>query len=338
MARIAYKTERFSAAHMDVIQKVNQICETYRQQGFDLTLRQVYYQFVSRGWIPNKDTEYKRLGGIITRGRRAGEIDWNYITDRTRNIQGTFFGMDEPSEAIQPYYFGVADWKGQKERCEVWVEKDALVGIIGQAAGRFGVPYFSCRGYTSDSEIWSAARRLEEYLDDDEVGKVTIFHLGDHDPSGIDMTRDIVDRLDMFLTGDGYSGAFGPDSFVPPSYNEVRIERIALNMDQIEQYGPPPNPAKVTDSRATNYIAMYGEDSWELDALEPSVLTTLIEQHVRGLINPDPWNKMREKEAHGRATLSAVKDHYDDVIAFLDERGLLPEPLVEKTLDEDDDE
>ena len=339
--RIAYTDERFSAAHMDVIQKVNQICETYRQQGFNLTLRQVYYQFVSRGWLANKDTEYKRLGGIITRGRRAGEIDWNYIEDRTRNVRGGDGGMEDPSETINPWYFAAALWEGQPRRVEVWVEKDALVDIVGQAASGLRTAYFSCRGYTSDSEIHVAAERIEGYLDTEGVEGVTILHLGDHDPSGIDMTRDITDRLNMFLSGDGYgyvsrvvgdeAQAGGPFS---SSSDRVVVRRIALNMDQIEEYDPPPNPAKITDSRATGYIDRFGDESWELDALEPSVLTDLIRRYINlEITDGDAWEQRRMFESSQRGTLRAIKDNYPFVIEKLDQAGLLPKP----ELSEDDD-
>jgi hypothetical protein len=324
MPRIPYIPRRFSAAQLDTIRKVNSIISTYSAQGYSLTLRQVYYQFVARDWIPNNFRSYKNLGNLITAARRAGEIDWNAITDRTRNLQGGYGGLDDPAQTINPYYFVTDHWEGQPHRVEVWVEKDALVDVIGRAAGRYGVPYFSCRGYTSDSEVWSAARRLEGYLDD-ITGDVTILHLGDHDPSGIDMSRDIQDRLELFIARDrGYS-----------AINRLEIRRIALNMDQVEQYGPPPNPAKITDSRAKGYIELHGDESWELDALEPSVLDELIQSHIAPMIDPEPWEEQMEKQRKGRATLSAIKDNYSAVIEYLDSEGLLPEAVDDDEEDED---
>jgi hypothetical protein len=198
-----------------------------------------------------------------------------------------------------------------------WVEKDALIDVVQRAVGGLNATSFSCRGYTSSSEIWGAARRIEGYLRSPDVEHVTILHLGDHDPSGIDMTRDIGDRVREFVVGDGYPG------------RKLRIKRIALNMDQIEQYDPPPNPAKDTDSRFAGYVTQYGEESWELDALEPKVLVDLIRGEVRPLIEPDKWSARKAITAHGVATLQAVRDHYEDIIEWLDERGMLPEPIVE---------
>lgn len=320
MPRIQYIERNFAAKSLDKIDKANALARTYAAQGFSLTLRQLYYQFVARGWIPNKDTEYENLGSVLNDARLAGLFDWNHITDRTRNVRGGDGVMTDPADVIEPAWYAMALWEGQPQRVEVWVEKDALVDVVGQAAGGLRVPYFSCRGYTSVSELWSAAQRIERYLDEG-VDDVTILHLGDHDPSGIDMTRDIRDRLSLFIDGDGYDSSL------------LTIDRIALNMPQIEQYNPPPNPAKLTDSRAGQYVNRFGYESWELDALEPRVLRDLIREGIRAKLNPDLWAQRREKEEHGRATLTAVRDHYERVIEFLDENGWLPE--IEIDPDED---
>jgi hypothetical protein len=122
-----------------------------------------------------------------------------------------------------------------------------------------------------------------------------VIHLGDHDPSGIDMTRDNTDRLAMFAR------------------EEVEVRRIALNMAQIIEYEPPPNPAKETDSRAEGYIAKYGAKSWELDALDPKVIDTLIENEIRDFIDEDRWEKAEAGEVLRRATLKAASDNWDKV-------------------------
>jgi hypothetical protein len=308
---IAYREVAFRPATESVIAQAIQIAGEYARAGYSLTLRQLYYRFVAASLIPNRDSEYKRLGAILVDARYAGLFDWDWLTDRTRNIAGGDGSMMDPSEVIEEWAFAMALWKGQRERVEVWVEKDALVDVVGRAARALRTPYFSCRGYTSVSEIWGAAQRIEGYLDEDDVERVTVLHLGDHDPSGIDMTRDISARLYEFLDGDGYG-----------SY-DVEVQRIALNMDQVEQYRPPPNPAKVTDSRSTGYIARYGGESWELDALEPQVLDQLIRQHITSRIDLDLWKQRDAEEDVGRATLRAIKENYATVVAHLREKGLL---------------
>jgi hypothetical protein len=304
MPRIEYVPKRFSGAHRAIIDQANLIVRQYRAQGFDLTLRQLYYQFVSRDLIPNNMQSYKRLGSIINDARLAGEIDWNAIIDRTRNVRARPHWETPESiigSAAQSYHRDM--WARQSSHVEVWIEKDALIGVIGGVCDELDVPHFSCRGYTSQSEVWGAARRMESQL---RRGKeIVVVHLGDHDPSGIDMTRDITDRLNLFVDGDGFNA------------DNLTVHRIALNSDQIEQYNPPPNPAKLTDSRAEGYIARFGDESWELDALEPNVIVDLIRETVGVCIDQDLWKEDEERIATERETLTAISNRYSDVVAFL---------------------
>jgi len=278
--KIKYISKRFSQTSKEIIDVANQIIEDYLSQGFMLTLRQLYYQFVSRDLIPNKQTEYKRLGSILNDARLAGLIDWNSIEDRTRNLIA-LPNWSEPSEIIRSaaQQYRVDYWKGQEYRPEVWIEKDALTGVIAGVCREYDTPYFSCRGYTSQSEVWAASQRFSGYIEDRQIP--IIIHLGDHDPSGIDMTRDIQDRMNVF----------GVD---------VETIRIALNMDQVKKYSPPPNPAKITDSRFQGYVSNFGEESWELDALEPKVISALVKKELKKLIDPEKWKLSEEDQQEGR--------------------------------------
>ena len=298
----AFQTFNFRADTLAAIDTTNAIIAEYEAQGYKLTLRQLYYQHVARGLIENTERNYKRLGGIISDGRLAGLIDWDAIEDRTRNLRGLSHWSD-PAEIIQSalWSFRIDKWDNQPNRVEVWVEKDALIGVIERVCQRYDVNYFACRGYTSQSEMYAAAQRLASYVEDGQ--QIYILHLGDHDPSGIDMTRDIRDRLTMFL------GDFGCD-----------INRLALNWNQIELYNPPPNPAKTTDSRYRGYQEEYGKESWELDALEPSVISDLIEQNILSLRDDDLWSEVVEQEQEHKKQLQQVSDKWLDVITFLETR------------------
>lgn len=290
MPRIAYIEKNFSAASLDLIDTANNIIEDYRAQGFTLTLRQLYYQFVARDLLPNTMRSYKNLGSVINNARLAGHIDWDDIEDRTRFVRSQAH-WDSPAEILDACatQFRVNKWDGQPYHVEVWIEKDALVGVIERVCHRFDVPFMACRGYLSQSEQWSAAQRFRR------KGKpVKVFHLGDHDPSGIDMTRDNADRQELFRAFD------------------VEVIRLALNMDQIEQYDPPPNPAKITDSRADGYIREYGDDSWELDALEPRVIEGVIEHQIESIIEQDAWDEACQREQDGMARLEEVADQLRD--------------------------
>ena len=286
-------------AHMAIVRTANGIIEDMKSQGFDLTLRQLYYQFVAHHGLPNKDTEYKRLGGILNDARYAGLVDWNAITDRTRFLRGLNH-WDSPADIIEAAakQFNFDKWADQGYRVEVWIEKDALVGVIGGICNRLDIGYFSCRGYTSASELWGAAMRLKSYA---MAGQTpVILHFGDHDPSGVDMTRDIQERLSLF------------------AQTPIEVRRMALTMEQVEEYSPPPNPAKLTDSRCQGYIEKFGDESWELDALEPRVITALIENEVLELRDEEAWDNQCVRQEQAREQLQKVSDEWDRIVENLE--------------------
>lgn len=307
--RIAYRNHDFSPAVQAVIDQADVICREYRAQGYDLTLRQLYYQFVARALIPNKDSEYKRLGSIVNDARMAGRLDWNYIVDRTRNLR-SFYGWDNPGQIIESAADGyrVKRWENQPYSIEVWVEKEALVGVVDRACEDLDVPYFSCRGYVSQSEMWSAGQRIGRNLKDGK--KVVVLHLGDHDPSGIDMSRDIEDRLRRFVLTDHARSGDGSFSSLR-RVEDFEVRRIALNMDQVEEFDPPPNPAKLTDARARGYIEEYGDESWELDALEPQYMVDLIQGHVLAMRDDEVYEADLAREEEGRGILRRFVDTWD---------------------------
>lgn len=285
--KIKYQEIKFKPPTLEIIKHASRIIAEYTAQGHVLTMRQLYYQFVARDLIENKQSEYKRLGGIIGDARLAGLISWKAIEDRTRNLQQNSH-WESPSEIIEicAKTFKIDKWYNQENRVEVWIEKDALVGVIENACRRNDCAFFSCRGYASLSEMWVAGQRLSNYIQDGQ--KPIIIHLGDHDPSGVDMSRDIKDRLEMFCG------------------EEIQVDRIALNMDQIKKYNPPPAPAKDSDSRSKTYIPEHGKHAWELDALTPGVLDQLIEDTIFYYREEEKWEAAIEEEKAHRVTLQKV--------------------------------
>ena len=292
--KIVYTPKRFNASSRAVIDQANVIFAEYQAAGYVLTLRQLYYQFVSRALLPNNQESYKRLGSIINDARLAGEIDWDLMEDRTRNLISPST-WSSPAEIIKTCSLGfrLDLWADQPYRPEVWIEKDALAGVFERVCDDLRLPYFSCRGYTSQSEMWSAGQRLLLHIKGKQVPY--ILHFGDHDPSGLDMTRDITDRLSLFMGG-------------------CKLIRLALNMNQVQEYNPPPNPAKISDSRAEAYIREYGSESWELDALEPDVLADLVREAINSLIVEPQWEAARRREAEARAVLSRVSASWDAIV------------------------
>ncbi|MBU2514537.1 hypothetical protein KJ966_24695 [bacterium] len=296
MPKICYVEKKFHASSLYLIEIADQICEEYAEKGFDLTLRQLYYQFVARDIIPNKEKSYKRLGSILNDARLAGYLDWDHMVDRTRNLRGIYHYTD-PADIINDTAddFAIDKWAGQDYRVEVWVEKEALVGVVQQICNRLDVSFFACKGFVSQSEMWRAARRIRNY----DVDQVIILHMGDHDPSGIDMTRDNRDRLETF-------GA------------EAEVIRVALNMDQVRKYDPPPNPAKMSDSRAKSYVNQYGRSSWELDALDPEILMSLIKDYVDRYRDKELFEKQKELESKHVRLLQTTSEQWDEVVEFLE--------------------
>jgi hypothetical protein len=288
MACIKYAEITIQKRNLALIEKINSIIDVYQQQGYNLTLRQVYYQLVSRDFIENTEKSYKHIGELVNNGRLAGLIDWDAIEDRTRSLR-CLPHWKAPENIIQDAaaQYRRDLWESQPRYVEVWVEKDALIGIVETAAERLDTPCFSCRGYTSQTAVKDAAHRI---IIETEAGKdCIIIHLGDHDPSGIDMTRDIRDRLGLF-------GA------------SVEVNRIALNMPQVELFAPPPNPAKITDTRAAGYIKKYGVTSWELDAIEPAELDRLITNAIESNLDRKLYDAAKERQESERKAIYKMID------------------------------
>ena len=330
--RIRYVAKKFQPATQRLIDQANDICAGYAASGLSLTLRQLYYQFVARDLLPNEQASYNRLGAVISDARLAGEFDWDYIIDRTRNLAKlpTWGSPAKLVEAAAEQYQSDL-WAPQKRRVEVWIEKDAAIGVIESVCQNNQVPYFSCRGYTSSSEMWSAATRIGEYLRNGE--QTLILHIGDHDPSGLDMTRDIEDRLRTFIHQDWANEFMGPGAHTRGAIRASmrdhmwekkcdiqhgeppwQVRRIALTMAQIERYNPPPNPAKTTDARFLKYREETGlDESWELDALDPYVMEELIQNEIERFRDTQALGAAERKQEQDRKILRNLTDKWADV-------------------------
>jgi hypothetical protein len=298
-----FENKELKDTTLAVIRQARTIIEEYQAQRFTLTLRQLFYQFVSRDLIANDHAEYKRLGRIIVDARRGGYIGWNSIEDRTRNLL-SLPTWDDPAEAVRDAADAYREdvWAMQPHRPEVWIEKDALLGVIEGVCNEFRVPYFSCRGNVSDSEMYTAGKRYDAAVNQGQAP--VILHLGDHDPSGLDMTRDIHERLWTF-SNQQYRAA-------------IDLRRLALNIDQTA--GLPPNTAKESDGRYAAYAKQYGDTSWELDALDPVFIANLIRTELDALIDPQAWADALAAEEANRQVLVKASANWSLVEQVLDEQ------------------
>ncbi len=293
MASRAFIDWKPQAEARERVEQCVQIVEEYQAQGLVLTLRQLYYQFVSRDLIPNTERSYKNLGNLVSKARLAGMLDWDAIEDRGRR-------PDTPQQfrdvahlvdvAINAYK--LPRWEGQNWYAELWVEKAALAGVLEPLARKWHVTLMVNKGYSSTSALYESAKRFLANAPRPRFGASSgpheraLFYLGDHDPSGEDMVRDIEDRLRLFTDG------------LP-----ILVEKLALTMKQIEQYDPPPNPAKMSDSRAAKYVDKHGDESWEVDALEPSVLQRIINDAFESIVDEDLLEKVVLREERDKARL-----------------------------------
>lgn len=281
--REQFRETRFRPESLARIKQMIEIIAEYRAQGLRMTARQLYYQFVSRDFIRNTPREYQNLTALLTSARYAGLVDWAAIEDRGRvpsrpsewdSIQ------DIVDTAVQAYR--LPRWRGQPNYVELWVEKQALAGVLAPLASEYHVTLMVNKGYSSASAMYEAAQRINTY---GEGKPCFVLYLGDHDPSGEDMVRDIQDRLDEF------------------GCQDLEVRKIALTLTQIREHRPPPNPAKVTDSRAAAYIAKFGDSSWEVDALPPDVLARIVRANIEAEMDADLMDEVKLREESDKENL-----------------------------------
>ncbi|PKL35852.1 MAG: hypothetical protein CVV44_20255 [Spirochaetae bacterium HGW-Spirochaetae-1] len=304
MAKIKFREIRLSKANFNRLDIINQIIEEYQSDGYTLTLRQLYYQLVSRDIIPNKQSEYAKLSTVLKEGRMAGIVDWSAIEDRLRKPSSPA-SFDSPENILQAaiQQYELPRQKGQDIYLEVFVEKDALSGVLKRITERYHVPISVNRGYASASSMFDAYQRFSSAIEHGQ--SVKVLYLGDYDPSGIDMIRDIRDRIAEFAMGEyGYYSI--EEALVEFNFS---IEPIALTREQIKKYKPPPNPAKVTDPRAKEFIRNHGSKSWEVDALRPDVLSRLLDDAIRSNIDEDVFNEVIEREESDKVKLKSLMSY-----------------------------
>ena len=277
----------------ELLKKIIEITEAYRQQRITLTGRQLYYQLVAQGIIPNAMEIYKRVSKFSTDARYGGFVDWEAIEDRGRvpERHGQWDNVEELIEsAVRAYR--LPRWDDQDEYVELYCEKQALESVFKPIADRWHIYFGYNKGYSSASTMYDLAKRVKEQLENDK--KVTILYFGDHDPSGLDMVRDMRDRITEFLTEGKDEDSYPLDPWKVEDTFEV--QQVALNIEQVRQYNPPPNPAKFSDPRAKDYIEKYGQVSWELDALNPTILRDLTEQAILEHLDLDKYQAIVQQE------------------------------------------
>jgi len=246
-----------------------------------ITIRHLFYRLVGQSVIEKTELAYKLLCHHLSRWRKAGEVAWSAFSDSTRwHIQPPMFsGIADALRRTQETYRRNL-WATQAHYVEVWVEKDAIAGVIDDVTSAFGVPLFVCRGFASLSSMYSASETFKEVQRDGK--EVTIFHLGDYDPSG-HAAADAIEK-----------------TFRETFDCSVNFERIGILPEHIEQFSLPTRPTKQSDSRARNW---RGSECVELDSMPPSELRSLVENAVTSLIDWYEWEQLKQVEREEQETL-----------------------------------
>jgi hypothetical protein len=297
--KIKFRDTKLNKKSMSHLITINEIVADYQIQGYKLTLRQLYYQLVSRNIIANQDREYKKLSRVLTEGRMAGIVDWDAIEDRLRQPQNVWAvdNIAEAFETIQDQY-RLKRQKGQTTFVEVWVEKDAISNVLKRVTQKYGINILVNRGYGSVTAMYDAFDRYRREMKYRGCENVVILYLGDHDPSGLDMIRDISERIGEMMNSEDIEHVF-------------EVKPIALTMNQILEFNPPPNPAKITDSRSDGYIKRHGSQSWEVDALPPESLHSILEDAIVDEIDMVLYNEIVAKEGVHKIRINNIIENID---------------------------
>lgn len=290
MAKEQFSSCNLQQTNQDLLDTIQKITEYYLDDGYIMTLRQLFYQLVTKDIIPNKQAEYNKLSRLLKIGRMAGLIDWEIIEDRLRVPKLPYWCLDVP-DALQDTIkqFRLDRQTGQNVYVELWCEKDALSNVLYKISSKYHLNLMINRGYSSCTAMHDAFNRFKRCTWVDEK---VILYIGDHDPSGLDMIRDIEKRLNEF-------GEF-PD-----------IIPIALTEEQINTYNPPPNPAKMTDPRSDKYVKKHGHISYEVDALPPNILNQIVSQNVENHIDMSIFNEVLAEEEEQKKQLTAIAESWN---------------------------
>jgi len=277
--------------------------KVFRQYDTALTLRQLYYRLVSKHLFSNTINSYKRLSRLMVRARETRDVPVNCLEDRSRRILGRGdTGYNSAEDFLKQRFanlqsswksFNMPRWDDQPVYLVVSLEKDALSRLVSDIANRYAVRTFPTRGYPSFTYVQNMASYIRNRLKDKPT---VVLYFGDFDPSGIDIERDLTDRLAKYDAGD------------------FSVQRVALNSDQIEQYKLPPMPVKKSDARAERFVEEYGNMTVELDALEPTVLKNLVQQAILSHIDLRNWKKRQEEVANLQQWIRGKLENMENMI------------------------
>jgi hypothetical protein len=269
-----------------------------------MTLRQLYYRLVSAGELNNSQKEYKRLGGVMTRVREAGEVPRSWIVDHVRSTlkPSSWSGLADFADTVREAY-RKDFWASLPHHVEVFVEKDAMAGTIQPVTEEYDIRLRVCRGYSSISfagevaDLWARIKK-----------PIFAYYLGDFDPSGFDLERDLRDKLERYSGIEVVPG----NNRKPPSAaaGVVSWVRLAVTPRDFDAFELVRLPAKTGDKRYKAFVREHGDDCAEVDALPPSEVRRRLEEAIRRHIDQERWARLRRTEEAEHNTLQRVVDSW----------------------------
>jgi hypothetical protein len=246
------------------------------------SVRQVFYQCVVRGFVEKTEQAYDKVQRGLVRLRRESRIPYRAIADGTRwQIKPTTFSSLEAALKRTAQTYRRSLWDDADAHIEIWLEKDALAGVVHPVTNEYDVPLMVARGFSSLSFLAQSAEDIEA-----AGTPAFIYHLGDHDPSGRAAGEAIERTLRELAPG-----------------GEIHFERLAVTMAQIAEMALPARPTKHSDSRAARFEAEFGQGSVELDAIHPEALRAIVRDAIEEHVDPDQLEILKIAEAEERRTL-----------------------------------
>src|SRR5215211_5894961 len=252
-----------------------------------VTVRQVFYQAVNRSLVPKHETNgYRVVQRRLVTLRESGEIPYDYIVDGTRYVHGhqRYNDLDE----FTTYAAGLYRkdyWANSEVNVELWLEKDALKGVLSPTVvNECGLNLYVTRGFASITYLQEAAEEIE-----DDGRPTYVYVLTDFDPSGVSIAEKVEEELTERAP-----------------FAEIKVERLAVNREQIERWNLPTRPTKASDTRASKFRRIHGTDSVELDAIPPDELQQLVKNAIDSHMEAWQLQQFRMVEREEKQTLRSM--------------------------------
>jgi len=272
-----------SKATLDLIATCSEIIEQVQP----ITVRGVCYRLFVAGHIDSMATKNtQKISRLLVQAREQGLIPWEWIVDDSRHTERDPHWMDLKAYAKAVEHSYRRDfWQHQPIKVIVISEKATVAGILRPVLEEYGVPFMALHGYNSATKVYELAQEIQE----DEDRAHTSLHVGDFDCSGMHMSEvDLPERLKRY-------GAITFD-----------LNRIALTADDVLDL--PSFDAKTTDPRYNWYVDNYGEEAWELDAMDPNDLRDRMREEIEGFINKEAWERHKLTEKAEQETVRTIAE------------------------------